>query len=71
MDGLTRRCFICGVFRAKYSTVMCPPCTISYDRSTAKDDGTLWAALKWAADRARRFERARLKKIEPPDDDFY
>jgi hypothetical protein len=32
---------------------------------------TLWAALKWAADRGRRFERARLKKTDVPDDDFY
>lgn len=49
---------------------MCSACAVSYERSTSKDDGTLLAALHWAATRARRFERARHKN-DIPDDDPY
>lgn len=41
--------------------LMCINCQRSYDLSRKKDDGTLWSALFWAAGRARRAERKRLK----------
>ena len=52
-------CVICG---EPYNGVnlMCGPCGRSYDRS-AHDDGSVFEAMRWAALRARRFERKRAK----------
>lgn len=66
----TAQCPICGVFRSEHTTTLCSPCCLSYDRYSFKD-GSVYAALIWAATRARRFERARAKKIDIPVDDSH
>lgn len=37
--------------------LMCTSCTHSYDLT--KNDGTVWCAMVWAANRARRTDRKR------------
>jgi len=53
---MTRSCCICLERNGK--PFMCEPCGKSYDRYAAREDlpGVL-AAMRWAAKRARRFER--------------
>jgi hypothetical protein len=52
------RCPICGERRP--GGLMCSVCSRSYDRD-AHQDGTVFEAMLWAAERARRFERRRQK----------
>lgn len=54
------RCVVCG---GPEDTVMrmCDSCQRSYDRRVQRDDGTIFSVLIWAAARARRAERARLR----------
>jgi hypothetical protein len=40
---------------------MCKQCGRSYDRA-ANNDGTVREAMRWAAERARRFERRRQQR---------
>lgn len=42
---------------------MCIPCGEAYDRAQRRDDGTVLAALAWAAGRARRLERKRWQPL--------
>jgi hypothetical protein len=50
-------CFICET--PDDGTCICDRCARAYDRATKNDDGTIVAAMIWAARRARKFERAR------------
>jgi len=51
------KCVIC-VERPRAVSLFCVVCGKSYDRSVEKDT-SIAAALIWAAQRARQFERAR------------
>jgi len=53
-------CIVCAERRANQS-LFCKQCGDSYDRSRTKDDGTIVAALEWAAKRSRWFERRRWR----------
>lgn len=48
------RCYIC--LRPVTARMLCKCCQNSYDRMIARD-GTTWALLLWAAERARKFIR--------------
>ena len=48
------RCIICRDITNHY---FCNKCSASFDRATAKDDGTIMAMIKWAAARARRMAK--------------
>jgi methionyl-tRNA synthetase len=52
-------CPICG--ERDSVGLMCKQCGRSYDRD-ANNDGTVWEAMRWAAERARRFERRRQQR---------
>lgn len=56
--GHLHPCAICGEPRAKKGQGWCSACTRSYDRDSFSD-GTVAAAVEWAAERARKFERRR------------
>lgn len=51
----------CAVCRRERTTgaLLCSACIQSFDRSV--DDGTIAGAIRWAATRARRFERRTAK----------
>jgi hypothetical protein len=55
------KCSICECPREGSACSMCRACTRSYDRARARDDGTVMAALEWAARRARWALRKRLR----------
>lgn len=40
---------------------MCSACARSWDRARLGDDGTVLGAMRWAANRARRFEGKRVR----------
>ncbi len=53
-------CIICGVDRCSRGS-MCRQCGASYD-GRSQGDASVLEAMKWAAKRARRFERARRRQ---------
>ena len=53
------KCVVCAE-RMKTGTLMCNICGRSYDKS-AYEDTTIAAAIVWAAERARRFEKTRQR----------
>lgn len=55
------KCVICYERPAKGALLMCGTCGRSYDRD-ARRVGDVAEAIAWAAQRARRFERARARK---------
>ena len=57
-------CIICLERDRERGSFMCAECGRSYDRSAFRDD-SIAEALRWAAKRARRFERARNRKEKP------
>ena len=58
------RCPICDTLHfVAVGQLWCSDCGKAYDRFHQRtDDGTMMAALNWAAKRARLFERRRGKK---------
>lgn len=56
-------CQICGLKRAHIG--WCEPCRKSFDQATKRDDGTIQAAIHWAANRARAFALRSRKKAKP------
>jgi hypothetical protein len=57
----SKPCFICKREAARVDA-MCSGCARSYDRHIERDDGTLFSALKWAADRVRQMEKRNRPK---------
>lgn len=53
-------CAVC-LNRAARSYLMCELCGLSYDKM-ANRTSTIDEIIRWAASRARRYERARAKK---------
>ena len=53
-------CNICLERECRGANWMCEACGRSYDRN-AHHEGTVAEAMRWAAERARRFERARVR----------
>jgi hypothetical protein len=55
---------LCPICQAHELTrgLMCEPCGESYDRY-AHAEGTHFEAMRWAAQRARRFERRRARRL--------
>jgi len=53
-------CVVC-IDRPQAGLLLCKQCGRSYDAAKAADDGTLFAVIKWAAERARRFEARRRR----------
>ncbi len=51
-------CVVCGRLRDPYSGGMCVACKMAYDRLNRRDC-TTYGLLRWAAARARKFERAK------------
>lgn len=58
---VAKRCTVCDRPVVPIGSRMCGSCGESYDRARRRDDGTIFAAMAWAAARARRFERAKAK----------
>lgn len=48
-----RLCVVC-IRRPRAGVLLCEACSESYDRARAKDS-TTWAAIAWAATRARGY----------------
>ena len=57
-------CYVCRERRARHAASLCDPCARSYDRNAFKD-GSVYGAISWAAERARRFERRRHRRFCP------
>ena len=55
------RCAMCRRRVAGVIDGFCMECGKSYDRARKRDDGTIRAALVWAANRAWRFAGARYR----------
>lgn len=53
------KCVVCMEREAPSFAVLCHPCGKSYRQI----DFTMAAVIEWAAKRARRFERARARKL--------
>lgn len=53
---------MCWVCLVREGSGMCGPCGKSYDRR-ARRIGDVLEAMRWAAERARRFERKRQRAI--------
>ena len=51
----------CAVCHAACGQLMCPPCEQSYDRWNRRAVGDNISLIEWAAARARRMERRRLR----------
>lgn len=60
-------CYVCA-FRPATGAVLCDQCRASYDGSLTID-GTEAGVIKWAANRARHFERSRRPRHKPPHAD--
>lgn len=58
-------CLVCCAPKAFVAWGLCALCQRSYDRALAKDQ-TIMGAIVWAAQRARRAERARFFGKLPP-----
>jgi hypothetical protein len=54
-----RKCVICRSPGAK--PLLCDTCGRAYDRALAKDN-TIYALIAWTARRARKFERAEMRR---------
>jgi hypothetical protein len=55
-------CVIC-LKRPRIGSLLCDVCGRSYDRDLRIGDGTIAGAIRWAARRARFFERRRASFI--------
>jgi len=59
------RCIVCHqrplVTDGHSSRLLCRPCAVSYDRSLAAES-TIMGIMIWAAQRARRFARAEVRR---------
>jgi hypothetical protein len=55
-----RLCVVCNTHPIVNSVGMCRSCCKSYDRSLSNT--STWAAIEWAAKRARLFERRRRRR---------
>lgn len=53
-------CLVCCAPKSVVAWGLCALCQRSYDRALGKDQ-TIMGAIVWAAQRARRAERARIK----------
>ena len=53
------KCAVC-LDEINNERIMCSSCARSYDRNKTSEN-TTWAVIEWAANRARKAERARLK----------
>jgi len=56
------KCAVC-LENESVEAIFCAACARSWDRD-AKRDLTIWAAVRWAARRARRFERMRKERTQ-------
>jgi len=54
-------CVICEADPAIDNQGFCRLCCASYDRARRRDDGTVFAAMVWAAKRARWAVRRKLR----------
>lgn len=52
----------CAICQARSPFGMCDPCGRSYDRARRRDDGSILAALTWAARRARRIAKREVEQ---------
>jgi hypothetical protein len=57
------RCVVC-LDRLMVGYLMCDPCGLSYERALERDN-TVHDCIRWAAERARRFERKRKNQERP------
>lgn len=55
------KCVICQ--EPAVGSLFCKRCGRSYDRDVDKGECTIAAAIRWAANRTRRFERKRSTKM--------
>jgi hypothetical protein len=59
------KCATCEAATISNAIVFCPRCSRAYDRwqRTSFDTGTHAALIRWVADRVRKHERDRMKRV--------